>query len=96
MLTGFVPVFGDAGGIAEGSPLYCPAVQLAPVGALSYPSPARHVALAPLAADPPEVSVPNNLILYKAFHIIAQIYTANHAIFQIQIYTITAEICAKF
>ena len=60
MLSRFVPVFGDAGGVAEVPPLYCPAVQLAPVGPLSYPSPARHVALAPLAADPPDESVPHH------------------------------------
>ena len=33
---------------------------------------------------------------YQAFHILAQIYTANHATFPIQIYTMTVQICGNF
>jgi len=34
-------------------------------------------------------------MLYKEFHILLQIYTANHAIFPVQIYAITVKICSK-
>ena len=36
------------------------------------------------------------LDIYQALHILAQIYTANHATFLIQIYAITRQICGNF